>query len=137
MIPLPTVPVAGETREEIAAQAALGFEILAAAREPPVTAKQLYKQVDAHMTDSVSHNKFLSEDLPKLLELDHKAGQLFCSTHTNLGFFSSLNSSIHEIELEHGLSHIMDGFVVEIDYESKNGLVLVSLLIALVALEKN
>ena len=121
MIPLPTVPVAGETREEIAAQAALGFEILAAAREPPITAKQLYKQVDAHMTDSVSRNKFLSEDLPKLLELDHKAGQLFCSTHTNFGFCSSLNSSIHEIELEHGLSHIMDGFVVEIDYESKNG----------------
>ena len=121
MIPLPTVPVAGETREEIAAQAALGFEILAAAREPPITAKQLYKQVDAHMTDSVSRIKFLSEDLPKLLELDHKAGQLFCSTHTNFGFCSSLNSSIHEIELEHGLSHIMDGFVVEIDYESKNG----------------
>ena len=71
------------------------------------------------MTNSVSHNNFLSEDLPKLLDLDHKAGQLFCSAHTNLGLCSSLNSSIHEIELEHGLSHMMDGFIVEIDYESK------------------
>ena len=71
------------------------------------------------MTNSVSHNKFLSEDLPKLLELDHKAGQLFCSAHTNLGLCSSLNSSIHETELKHGLSHMMDGFIVEIDYESK------------------
>ena len=121
MIPLPTVPVAGEAREEVAQQAALGFEILAAAREPPITAAELYKEIDVHMTDSVSHNKFLSEDIPKLFNLNHKPGQLFCSVHTNLGFCAALNSSIHEIEVKHGLNNIMDGFIVDIDYESKNG----------------
>ena len=73
------------------------------------------------MTDSVSHNKFLSEDIPKLFNLDHKPGQLFCSVHTNLGFCASLNSSIHDIEVKHGLNNIMDGFIVDIDYQSKNG----------------
>ena len=57
IIPLPRVPVAGETREEVAQQAGLGFEILSDSREPSIKAAELYKEVDAHMTDSVSHNK--------------------------------------------------------------------------------
>ena len=76
-LPLPVVPVAGEAREEIAEQAALGFQILAAASNPPIDPGYLYKQVDLHLTDSVSHNRFLHEDVPKLFDLDHKVGQIF------------------------------------------------------------
>ena len=59
MLPLPTIPVAGETKEEIAEQAAMGFQLLAIAsgKKP----EDLYKVMDLHLTDSVSHNKFLSE----------------------------------------------------------------------------
>ena len=97
-LPLPTVPVAGESREEIAQQAALGFHILAAACDPPKDPADLYKEVDLHLTDSVSHNKFIGEDVPKLFDLDTKPGQIFCAKHTGLGFCSSMNSSIHHIE---------------------------------------
>ena len=112
-LPLPTVPVAGESREQIAEQAALGYEILGAACDPPKSAAELYIETD--------HNKFLAEDVPKLMDLDHTPGQTFCSTHTGLGFCSCMNSSIHEIEVKQGINNIMDGFMVEIQYESKNG----------------
>ena len=35
-LPFPVVPVAGESREDIAEQAALGFHILSAACNPPI-----------------------------------------------------------------------------------------------------
>ena len=59
VLPLPTIPVAGEAKEEIAEQAALGFQILAAAsgKDP----SELYRSVELHMTDSTGYNKFLSE----------------------------------------------------------------------------
>ena len=120
-IPLTTVPVAGEARDEIAAQAALGFQLLAAACEPPMDPAEIYRSIDLHLTDSTSHNKHLAEDVPKLFNLDLKIGQIFCSTHTGLGFCASLNSSINQIEQKLGFSNIMDGFLVEIEYESKNG----------------
>ena len=120
-LPLPTVPVKGEERDEIAQQAALGFEILAAAMDPPIDAAELYRCIDLHLTDSTSHNKYLSEDVPKLFDLNHKPGQIFCSTHTGLGFCASMNDSISEVERKHGINTILDGFVIEIEYESKNG----------------
>ena len=120
-LPLPIVPVAGEAREDIAEQAALGFQILAAACNPPMDPRDLYKEVDLHMTDSVSHNKFLHEDVPKLFDLDHHVGQIFCATHTGLGLCRSLNNKIHSIEQSVGINNVLDGFVVQIEFESKNG----------------
>ena len=120
-LPLPVVPVAGESREDIAEQAALGFHILAAACNPPIEPAMLYSKVDLHMTDSVSHNKFLYEDVPKLFDLDHTVGQIFCATHTGLGLCRSLNKNIHIIEQSVGISNVLDGFVVQIEFESKNG----------------
>ena len=109
--------MAGYSREGIAQQAALGFHILAAACDPPKDPADLYKEVDLHLTDSVSHNKFIGEDVPKLFDLDTKPGQIFCATHIGLGFCSSMNSSIHHIEDKLGIKNIMEGFVVEIEYE--------------------
>ena len=118
---LPVVPVAGKARDNITEQAALGFQILAAASNPPIDPGYLYKQVDLHLTDSVSHNRFLYEDVPKLFDLDHKVGQIFCATHTGLGFCRSLNTSLNRIEEKIGISNVLDGFIVQIDFESKNG----------------
>ena len=56
LLPLPTIPVAGETKEEIAEQAALGFHLLAVASGK--TIEELYKVMDLNLTESVSHNKF-------------------------------------------------------------------------------
>ena len=119
VLPLPTIPVAGEAKEEIAEQAALGFQILAAAsgKDPG----ELYRSVDLHMADSTGHNKFLSEEVPKLLDLDHKAGQLFCCTHTNFGFCRCMNNCISIVENKIGTSSILDGFLVHLEMNSKNG----------------
>ena len=66
------------------------------------------------MTDSTGYNKFLSEEVPKLLALDHKAGQLFCCTHTNLGFCRYMNNCISIVENKIGTSSILDGFFVHL-----------------------
>ena len=119
LLPLPTIPVAGESKEEIAEQAAMGFQLLALAsgKKPG----DLYKIMDLHLTDSVSHNKFLSEEVSKLFDLDHKTGQIFCTTHTNLGFARSMNSSVAMIENQIGVNNILGGFMVQIEHNSKNG----------------
>ena len=83
--------------------------------------RDLYKEFDLHLSDSVSHNKFLHEDVPKLFDLNHKVGQIFCATHTGLGLCRSLNNNIHIIEQSVGISNVLDGFVVQIEFESKNG----------------
>ena len=118
-LPLPTVPVAGEVRSEMAEQVALGFQILAAASGK--TPEEIYKNVDQHLTDSVGHNKKISEDVSELFNLDTIAGQIFCSTHTNLGFCKTLNDAIHQIEEKHGINTFSSSFLVDMEYESKNG----------------
>ena len=50
----------------------------------------LYKLVDLHPTESVPHNKFLNEDLPKLFALDHKVGHILDLTITYTSFSSQL-----------------------------------------------
>ena len=86
-----------------------------------VDASDILKQVDVLMTDTTSHNKGLGENLAKLFNLDTVIGQLFCSTHTNLGFCRSMNESIKEIEIKIGVENILEGFLVTIDKRSKNG----------------
>ena len=56
--PLPLLSIYGETTEDIAMQVDMGFEILGAVRG--VSAKEIYKLVDVHMTDSTEHNKGFS-----------------------------------------------------------------------------
>ena len=63
-----TIPVAGETREDLAEQVALGFQILAAASGKP--AEEIYKDVDLHLSDSTNHNKHIGEDVAELFQMD-------------------------------------------------------------------
>ena len=73
---LPILPVFGETTEDIALQCDMGMEILAACKG--TTAKEIYKQVDVHMTDSTEHNKGIAPILSELYDLETEAGQIFC-----------------------------------------------------------
>ena len=119
LIPFPTIPVSGETKDELAEQVALGFQFLAAASG--IDAADIYEEVDAHMTDSTSHNKGLGANIAKLFNLDTIVGQLFCSTHTNLGFCRSMNETIKAVENKIGVENILESFLVTIDQSSKNG----------------
>ena len=62
--PLPLMNICGESTADIALQVDFGFEILAAVKGEPV--ENIYKLVDAHMTDSVEHNKGFAELLSQL-----------------------------------------------------------------------
>ena len=55
------------------------------------------------------------------LSFSGRTGQIFCTTHTNLGFSRSMNSSIAVIETQLGVNNILGGFMVQIEHNSKNG----------------
>ena len=111
--------ICGETTEDIAMQVDFGFEILAAVKKEPV--EDIYKLVDTHMTDSTSHNKGFAIVLAELYNLDEPAGQLFCGSHTTLGFSSAMNKVVKVIESDMKVENILSKFMVGMELESKHG----------------
>ena len=77
VVPLPTLGVTSETSKNVAETHATHLEILAAAGG--TSASEVYKSIDCHMTDSVSHNKHIAADLAEMFDRDHPAGQVFCN----------------------------------------------------------
>ena len=116
--PLPLLSIYGETTEDIAMQVDMGFEILGAVRG--VSAKEIYKLVDVHMTDSTEHNKGFSKLLAEMYDLEEPAGQLFCGTHTTLGFSSAMNKVMRLLEADMKMEQILKGFMVDMDVDSEN-----------------
>ena len=86
-----------------------------------VEAKEIYKLIDTHMTDATEHNKGLAEVLAEVYDLDKKAGQLFCSSHTTLGLASAINKFLRLLESEMKMDELVKGFMVDLDVDSKNG----------------
>ena len=86
-----------------------------------VKAEEVYKLVDTHMTDSPAHNKGLADLLAEMYNLETPAGQLFCGTHTTLGFSSAMNKVVRMLEVEMKMEQVMKGFMVELEIDSKNG----------------
>ena len=67
-----------------------------------VKAKDIYQLIDCHMTDSTEHNKGFAAILQEIYDLDEPAGQLFCGTHTTLGFAAAMNKAqnlIHAMKM--------------------------------------
>lgn len=95
------------------------FQILAAVSDK--SEKEIYKQVDAHMTDSTEHNKGFTEIMKDMYNLDTAAGQLFCGTHTTLGFSSAMNKQLALVERDMTLEVIFQNFMVDLDFDSKHG----------------
>ena len=113
-------PVCGETTNDIAEQCNLMFEILAVVNEK--TVDDLYNDlVDAHMTDSVEHNKGFAKILQDMYNLDDSKGQLFCGVHTTLGFSSAMNKVMGIVERDMTLEAILENFKVDLDFDSKHG----------------
>ena len=95
------------------------FQILAAVSDK--SEKEIYKQVDAHMTDSTEHNKGFAEIMKDMYNLDTAAGQLFCGMHTTLGFSSAMNKQLALVERDMTLEVIFQNFMVDLDFDSKHG----------------
>ena len=117
--PLPLIKIQGEKTEDIADQCKLMFQILGAVSKK--SDKEVYQMVDAHMTDSTEHNKGFAAILADMYNLDTQAGQLFCGTHTTLGFSSAMNSRVSLIERDMTLEAIFQNFMVDLDFDSKHG----------------
>ena len=118
-LPLPLLGISSESTEEVALQVDMAMELLAICSG--VTAKEVYAKVDCHMTDSVGHNKGIALELQALYDLDNPAGQLFCGSHTTLGFSSVLNKKISQIETDMKVDQIISKFMVGMELDSKNG----------------
>ena len=117
-IPLPLIGISGESTQEVALQVDHGMEILAAVSGK--TSKQVYQNVDLHLTDSVSHNKGINKELATLYDLDEMAGQIFCATHTTLGFSNAMNQRVKAIETDMKVDQIVGKFMVAMEWDSKN-----------------
>ncbi|QQP51201.1 Hypothetical protein FKW44_012475, partial [Caligus rogercresseyi] len=116
--PLPILSIHRETTEDIAMQVDMGFEILASVRG--VSVEDVYKLVDVHMTDSTEHNKGFSKLLAEMYNLETPAGQIFCGTHTTLGFSSAMNKVMRLVEADMKMEQVLQSFMVDLDVDSKN-----------------
>ena len=76
--------------------------------------------VDTHMTDSTEHNKGFSKLLAEMYNLDSPAGQLYCGTHTTLGFSSAMNKVLRMVEADMKMEQVLNGFMVDFEIDSKN-----------------
>ena len=116
--PLPILSIYGETTTDIAMQVDMGFEILTKVRR--VETKKVYELVDVHMTDSTEHNKGFSDLLAEMYDLDKQAGQIFCGTHTTLGFSSAMNKVMWMLETDMKMEEVLKSFMVDLEVDSKN-----------------
>ena len=117
-IPLPLLSIHNETREDIADQLGMGLEILSICSGEPV--ESLAATVDTLLTDSVEHNKGVNEILADLYDLDTPPGQIFCGTHTVLGFSDKMDKLVSQIEMKMKLETVIAKFMVAIDLDSKH-----------------
>ena len=116
--PLPLLPICGQSTEDIALQTDFAFEVLSAVH---VKSKEdIYNVVDTHITDSTEHNKGFAKILAELYDLDTPAGQLFCGTHTTLGFSSTMCKMVSSVERNMKLENIISHFMVNIEAGSKH-----------------
>lgn len=117
--PLPLFPTFGEATEDVAYQCNLGLEILSVV--DGMSPADLYNDlIDTHMTDSAPHNKGLSGKLASMFDLDDEKGQLFCGTHTTLGFSAAMNKIMAFVERDMTLEAIMSTFMVDLEFDSKH-----------------
>ena len=72
------------------------------------------------MTDSVEHNKGFAKILQEMYSLEEPAGQLFCGSHTTLGFSNSMDKMVGKVEEHMKISQVTSKFMVGLEMHSKN-----------------
>ena len=77
-----------------------------------MSAEEIYSKIDVHMTESRSHNKGIAKNLGETFHRKEIAGQIFCDSHTTLGFDKGIAKTIHTIENKMGMQNIFSGFLL-------------------------
>ena len=109
--PLPTLPVASECRENLAALKVAVLSIMAACNDN-YTAVNIYDAVTFKVTDATSHNFEVDEIVAEELGTEHIPVHLLCHTHPALMFNRKIAEVCSKIEKEIGPEKIYSAFLV-------------------------
>ena len=120
-IPLLTLPIASETRENNAEAVVTSFDLLAVGSS--CSKEDLYRNVDVHLTDSTAHNHGVTEIVAHKLDREVPAGELFCTTHTVLGFDNAMTKVIKKLEENLDAHKLSQNFLVDISIDNKDTVV--------------
>ena len=110
--PFPTLPIAKETRENLAELKLTLLSILAACGG--ASRQSLWSKVDFVMTYSVSHNKGVEDLVAEKLEADHLPSHLLCNAHPSLMFVRETLKMFVEIDSALTPEKIYTGFAITI-----------------------
>ena len=110
--PFPTLPIARETRENLADLKLTILSILATCGG--VSSQSLWSKVDFVMTDSVSHNRGVEEIMSKALEVDHLPSHLLCNVHPSLMFVRETLKLFVEVDSTLTPEKIYAGFAITV-----------------------
>ena len=80
----------------------MSFSCYNSSEDKPVKAKDLWEKINALMTDSVSKNLSVPEEVASELDSRHIPHHLLCKSHTIEGFDRSNLSVLSKIEKEVG-----------------------------------
>ena len=114
-LPLPTLSVSSDTRNNTADFIATDFRLLEAASV--ISAEEIYSKIDVQMTDSTSHNKGTAKKLAETFHRKEIAGQIFRNSDITLGFDKEIAKTIHTIENKMEMESIFSGFLLDIDID--------------------
>ena len=78
------------------------------------------------MTDSTAHNKGISEKLATTFNREKIAGQIFCDSHTVLGFDRGISKVLNKIEEKMGMTNIFNSFLLDVDIDQRKDTVSMS-----------
>ena len=123
-LPFPTLPLSSETTQNIAQSIEVDFKLIGAASGH--SAEILYKTVDVHMTDATAHNKGVSKILAETFNREYPAGQIFCDSHTVLGFDRCMVKVINSVEETMGMQNIFNSFMVYVEIDQQKDTVAIS-----------
>lgn len=121
-LPLLTLPVGSEVRENNAEAVVTSFDLLAVGSS--ATKEELYQNVDVHLTDSTAHNKSVTKIVADKMHREEAAGAIFCTTHTTLGMDNGMTKVVKKLEEDMDLPRICQNFMVEFSVDSKKETVL-------------
>ena len=108
--PLPTLPVASESRRNLADLKVAVLDILSASSGIPTNV--LYERIDFIMTDQTSHNKDVEAMVAETLQSEHVPSHLFCNVHPSLMFNREVTKLWADIENTIGKDKIYSKFLV-------------------------
>ena len=68
------------------------------------------------MIDSTAHNIGISKNTADILNREIPVGQLFCTSHTALGFDRAIEIGLNEIENKMNMSNLLKVFFFKVFY---------------------